>query len=358
MEGTWRRERSGREEELSQKILMCTMASEMTYINSVKTDHDIATILANLPNGILEHTASFLAAPPGQRLQAALFAAALSTNHPPSDNHTSIVGADDWDTLDFGEIEEDLAAKLSDDDISAVLVHIDGVNKLKRLRLTNCTNITGIGLRPLLFSTTIEQIDLSLVGDGKSPVIDPEPPISCEAVLPILHSIIMTEGCSLKHLELPYKWRKDTSTDSEFHAFVNIYNGMRGDRDNLSCLNCNEDLPTDVDWMTTQPFDGNYGLHHNHTCCRCTMQYCYKCNLSIDQCNSCGSRHCHNEAYFLRTCKVCQRDYCKECVNVDLCPGCREFVCELCVALTFPRICSECDQVAKDGFNWKCEIEW
>ena len=142
-----------------------------------KTDGTLAACLGDIPIGILEHAASFLADP-----SRALFAVALTTNNEnnyllPGENYSSIAGSD-WDTLDFGGIEKDLAAKLSDDDISGILQVIDAVNNVKRLRLTNCIKITGAGLRPLRGSTIIEQIDLSLVGDGENPRLDPEPPIS------------------------------------------------------------------------------------------------------------------------------------------------------------------------------------
>lgn len=54
------------------------------------------------------------------------------------------------------------------------------------LRLTSLTNFTGVGLTPLRGSGIVEKIDLSLVGEHESPVLDPEPPISCDAVLSVL----------------------------------------------------------------------------------------------------------------------------------------------------------------------------
>ena len=48
----------------------------------------------------------------------------------------------------FGEVENELAVKLSDEDIERVLYCIDVANKLNKLRLTNCVNITGAGLEP------------------------------------------------------------------------------------------------------------------------------------------------------------------------------------------------------------------
>jgi hypothetical protein len=188
------------------------MMSKMYTTNSIKrrkTDHEVGTCLADLPIGILEHASSFLAAP-----SRAFFAVALKNTHPPDENPSSIeqqttssvggravnhryvpcstpyVAGSDWETLNFGDIEKELAAKLSDDDLSDVLQHVDAVNNVKRLKLANCTNITGVGLIPLQFSTVIEQIDLSLTAVGEDPRMDPEPPISCDLVLPILDSII------------------------------------------------------------------------------------------------------------------------------------------------------------------------
>ena len=207
--------------------------------------------LTDLPSGILAHVASFLAAP-----SKVLFAVALDENSAaqPNERSSAIVG-NQWDTLDFGEIERELAARLTDLDIEKVLLCIDAVNRVKRLKLTNCIKISGIGLEPLRGSAVIEQIDLSLVGN-ESPDPDPAPTISCNHVLPILESIIEREGCALKHLQFPSVWRNERSTDSEFHAFIVRYNEMRGSRE-ITCLKCNDILPSgDGDeWITTtHPF--------------------------------------------------------------------------------------------------------
>ena len=120
-----------------------------------------------------------------------MFAIAFDENSAASPNERSsaIVGSQ-CDTLDFGDIEKELSVKLKDDDIEKVLLCIDAVNKVKRLKLTSCVNITGAGLEPLRGSLIIEQIDLSLFGEHQRPHISPEPQISCSNVLPILDSII------------------------------------------------------------------------------------------------------------------------------------------------------------------------
>jgi hypothetical protein len=315
----------------------------MTTNNSIErrnTDGTLAACLVDLPIGILEHMASFLAAP-----SRALFSIALTideNNNPPSEveiGYSSVAGSD-WDTLDFGGIEKDLAVRLSDDDISAVLQHIDAVNNVKRLMLTNCTKITGVGLEPLRGSTIIELVDLSLAADGENPRFDIDPPISCETVLPILDSIITADTpCAIKHLQFPYKWRRDRSAESAFHAFIVRYNQMWENRNTVACPCCDADLPeSGLDWIRTQ--DSEWYGTQNYLCYQCANHYCYDCEED-------GNR---NFAY----CDQCQRDYCKNCVKVDHCERCGENFCEHCSSY---KECDKCNDkmcpgcVHSDGFE-------
>jgi len=115
-----------------------------------------------LPGGILKEVAKFLA--PTSRI---LFAVAITPPSSPYDivlarcrprvSRSSIAG-NNWHTLDFGDIEKDLAAKLTDDDLSQILLYIDAAHKVKRLRLTNCINISGSGLAPLRYSTSLSKL--------------------------------------------------------------------------------------------------------------------------------------------------------------------------------------------------------
>ena len=184
-------------------IPIITMAAANVSNKRKRLDGDAsldAGCLSDLPSGILTHVANYLDAP--SRL---FFAAALAThqNTTASDERNTAIVGNEWSTLDFGDIEKDLVVRLSDGDISAVLQCIDAFNRVKKLKLTNCINITGVGLEPLRGSTTIEQIDLSLFYDRKHPDFCPAPLISCEFVLPILDSIIEREGSLLRHLHLP-----------------------------------------------------------------------------------------------------------------------------------------------------------
>ena len=295
--------------------------------------------LTDLPSGILAHAAGFIAAP-----SRAFFAASLAINQnasAASDERNIAIVDHEWSTLDFGDIEKDLVARLTDDDISAILMSIDAANKLKRLKSTNCTNITGVGLRPLRGSLVIEQIDLSLVGDNQNPDLDPEPPISCNHVLPILDSIIAREGCALMHLQFPSVWWKEPSlVDSEFHAFIVRYNEMRDNRGTVRCLECNENLPEHgLEWIETATESHNYGRHY-HTCYECLKQYCYDCdgdNL-LYECGTCGRDYC-------RDCRDIQA-YCTPCMKF-ICNDCHMCVCNLCNG---DLICLKC---VKEGYEVK-----
>ena len=87
-------------------------------LSAVDGPHQGGMRLADLPSAILTHTASFLAAP-----SRALFAIALDENSviTPNERSSAIVG-NQWDTLDFGEIEKDLAENLSDEGIRDILI--------------------------------------------------------------------------------------------------------------------------------------------------------------------------------------------------------------------------------------------
>eukprot|EP00984_Skeletonema_dohrnii_P020594 scaffold10077_cov83-Skeletonema_dohrnii-CCMP3373.AAC.2 len=275
--------------------------------------------LSDLPTGTLAYVSSYLPAP-----SRALFAVAL--NH--RDSSSAIVGNHQWDVLDFGEIEKDLAAKISDDDMRGVLLYIDAVNNLKRLRLTNCINITGVGLDPLRGSTIIQQIDLSLVGDHESPMLDPEPPISCTDVLPILGSIIERgEDCSLKHLVFPKVWRNERNTESDFHAFLTRYNGYLSSRADI-CLNCSCNLPGDGHMLQ---MDGRYRYPYgtqNFTCYDCKRKYC-------DECEN------EDGLYYISACHRCERSYCAHCKTVKFCHCCENDICVDCIGF---KECSNCHE--------------
>ena len=197
--------------------------------------------ITNLPHGIFEDVAKYLAKP-----SIACFAVAMTARS--SDEKNLVTSSpvcktilystnQSWEVLDFGDIEDDgLAQKLSDEDVHSILMHIDAVNNLKKLKLTGCVNITGGGLNPLRGSVVLKEIDLSLVGQHQSPIIFPEPKISEGVVLPILNSIVGAEGTILEFLRLPKVWRERRS--DQLDQFIESFNRLETSR-NRQCTQCN-----------------------------------------------------------------------------------------------------------------------
>ena len=311
------------------------------FISNMESASSQQQRLSDLPIGALSHVSSYLPSLPSR----AFFAVALNY-YRDTDSCSAIVG-DQWDVLDFGDIEKEQAVNLTDDDFRNILLSIDAVNNLKALRLTNCIKITGIGLEPLRGSTMIEKIDLSLVENNTSPDLSPAPPISCNEVLTILNSIIdMGGACSLKLLIFPKKWRKERSTDSAFHAFLVRYNALLRSRV-VPCLNCNGNLE-EGEMMRMEVIE--YGTQ-NFTCYDCMKHYCHDCSEEDD-----GEIFCMSDV-----CNVCNRRYCFLCSREWNCTSCNGYFCVDCMAT---KQCAQCDEntclncISKRGCrNSCCEVK-
>ena len=136
-----------------------------------RIDGDIPHI-SNLPIGFLADVSSYLTHP-----SRAIFAVSLSSTKCQKDSNNimrqsdvskAIISSCEWDTLDFTDIEDSLAYKLTDDDLHSILIAINANQTLKSLKLTNCINIVGHGLKALRESNVLELLDLSLVGKYES----------------------------------------------------------------------------------------------------------------------------------------------------------------------------------------------
>jgi hypothetical protein len=297
-----------------------------------------------LPAGPLNHVASYLTA-----LSRVLFDVALyGIDTMPCTSDGSGVAGNQLNILDFGEIERSLAYDLRDRHIKAILLRIDAVNKVKRLKLTNCLNITGAGLEPLRGSRIIEQIDLSIVSNRWRGwgIFYPTPQIVYHHVVPILDSIIESEGCVLKHLQFPKVWRNDDD------AFLTRYNEMLRNRGRICCFECDrrnsyprvEDVlerRAVINFHQTSP--RKIRRVQTNTCSNCLNHYCHVC--------------VRNEEPRLRFCsKGCEKYYCSDCTTFNSCDVCRKKFCAGCE--TFTDCCtSQCDRkICSDCIlNHRCE---
>ncbi|KAK1738854.1 hypothetical protein QTG54_010170 [Skeletonema marinoi] len=146
------------------------------------------------------------------------------------------------ESLDFGEIQKDLAVRLTDAHISDILLCLDREdNRIKKFRLTNCTRVNGSGMWSLKKSTTIEYIDLSIVPDHKNPRVwcfNNMKQLSFRHVVKLLDSIVSLDDLfnvrsvrknSLKYLHLPWDWRSFLA-NSQIKAFMERYKRMWASR--------------------------------------------------------------------------------------------------------------------------------
>ena len=362
--------------------------------------------LADMPAESLFHIVDFL---PG--FVQAYFGLAVAAANDELLNRNSFAIVDDqcWENLDFGGIEKELTARLTDDDIKAVLWCIDAANKVKRLSLAHCVNITGTCLEPLYGSSVIEQIDLSLVGRHESPallelwhppqkidfvVAEFDPPLSYEIVLPILDSIIGSKQCSLQHLQFPQAWRghcrttmpfrseatrrsqkvysegRDTfKPDPAFVSFLSQYNELLMNRGTISCVNCSRGLPRSGYELVGSIFSDDdrrksymFG-NQNHTCSQCMKHYCYRCD---DREEIYQDRDYSPWSFSLESCGICEREQCVDCSGIYWCESCLSFYCldckecKTCSGGCENKICSDCAlqpsqcQKCKEVFCMEC----
>ncbi|KAL9184907.1 hypothetical protein ACHAXT_002684 [Thalassiosira profunda] len=212
-------------------------------------------ILAHLPELALTHAASYLPRPSRALLAVAMAAPSQSwqqyysegTPRTLSAAGRAVLGNGRWEELDFEEVEKELASKLTDDDVAAMLICIDAKTNLRKLKLSGCVNISGSGLEPLRQSVVLEHADLSLVGQHEKPNVRPLPMLEVGVVCDVLQSIVRLGGNnSLKLLtlpkmwsntETPAMWREGTALRSFMGEYAEVFRNR-----NPPCSNCNDPL--------------------------------------------------------------------------------------------------------------------
>ena len=221
------------------------------------TAADDSIHITDLPVGFLVDACSYL-----PKSSGALFAVAMSA--PSSswqDNNlvyrpsaiSKAIAQWQWDALDFGDgFSIGTDNDLSDEDISAALTCIGAKRTLKILKFTGCIKFEGHGLNPLRGSITLEQIDLSLVAEyyqpkyahmkqGSAVAGTQVPRISETYCLPILESIIDANGCLLKQIQFPEKWRAQQIVTRRYSDFLERLNQFFVNRA-LECARCQVSL--------------------------------------------------------------------------------------------------------------------
>ena len=322
------------------------MASNIT--NKRRRTADNTLHISDLPIGFMVNVAEYLPKPSRAILAVALSASSYPlcklkyTDHNISPISTAIISAQQWDILDFEETEGELANKLTDNDMFAILKCINAHDVLKKLKLCGCLNIEGHGLYPLRGSVVLEQIDLSLLAKHEE-LWDPpwSKKISHLVIVPILESIISANDCSLKYIQFPRKWWDSSYT--QIHHFIERYNELFNTRD-INCSKCEEDMSNVSHWM-------EYHTHRWYPETRCKRmlnnRICYDCLEPI--CHDCSNE----EEFTLQCCICCEKTFCSDCVPVPECVCCSDRICVECEDM---KACGECGEVGCSKCLHTCDI--
>ncbi|KAL9178968.1 hypothetical protein ACHAXT_011941 [Thalassiosira profunda] len=172
----------------------------------------------DVPEPILALIAPYLEKPVRPLLAVALTAPSSSWadcnwKKGPSSMGRAVLSNDLWEELDFSLMPRDVASRVTDADLGGALACIDAANKLRRLYLSQCINVTGAGLELLRGSAVLEELDLrtGIRMDDEDAVVVHR--ISPAVVVPILESILTKDGSSLEKVILNKSWRDDKSEE-------------------------------------------------------------------------------------------------------------------------------------------------
>lgn len=207
--------------------------------SSATPDTQAIQNITNLPEALLENVGSFLARPSRAMFAVAVTARSSSWCNALENNEkdqltpasSAILEHEQWDVLDFEDIERSLASRLSDEDLAAMLLCLGSGKKLTRLKLAGCIEISGRGMEPLRGSVTLEQIDLSMVGQHElAGTNTPTPKITEEAILSILTSIVEQPDSSLSQIRFPKKWCAYWNRSAAMNQFLHRNSSDYGEK--------------------------------------------------------------------------------------------------------------------------------
>ena len=151
-------------------------------------------MIGSLPDGALHCIGSFLSP-----IETSIFSITTSTSYLFQNELRAI------ETLDFKDVSSELASRLTDDDLRSILISVDAVNNLKKLVLTNCIKVKGIGLEPLRGSNVLQHLDLKITDSPKEVVA-----ICIKAIASIVDNILSRdENVGLIILKFPICWEHD-----------------------------------------------------------------------------------------------------------------------------------------------------
>lgn len=180
---------------------------------------------------------------------------------------------------------------------------------------------------------------MSLVARNKSPVLDPEPLMSWDLVLPILDSIIGRDDNVMRSIVFPKSWRK--VVNPVLNEFMERCNQVF-ERRNITCPGCDR-LVEETYHDPWFPLERVYYGVQGYTCRNCLKHFCYDCEDNngkglLRYCNHCEKDYC-GECAQMEECGECNNDYCKNCKSIEKCSGCQRNYCKECKSI---ENCGDC----------------
>ena len=174
------------------------------------------------------------------------------------------------------------------------------------MRLRVLKKFVGHGLEPLRGSVVLEEFDASNIyfqtwGNRN------QPSLSEAAVVPILESIIDSDGNNLRNVSLPSKWCTEKSRNvPPLSEFYTKFNALMLSKE-IKCVEC------------SKLCEGN----NENTCQVCCKRICEDCDND------------HEDEWgesdpFIRSCDNCSKNLCESCGEHRVCIGCDSVYCSLC----------------------------
>ncbi len=154
-------------------------------------------------------------------------------------------------------------------------------------------------------------------------MLHPEPPLSCDATLPILHSVLRRPlqmgGGNLKFIHFPEVWRQEPTDD--FRIFLQEYDQLWH---SYTCKNCDRyyERHWQMSWVATS---GEKCGILSKTCSGCMHHFCEGCydkdgEEMLKFCDSCERYYC-NGCSKMRYCERCDKLLCLDCASFSGCGG-------------------------------------
>ena len=134
------------------------------------------------------------------------------------------------------------------------------------------------------------------------------------------------------------------------NEFMERCNQVFGRR-NITCPGCDSLVEVTED-QALFPLSGKFYGIQAFTCYTCLKHFCYNCEDNngksiLKNCDFCDRDYCR-ECAQMEECGECSRDFCKKCISIEKCSG-----CHLTIQYTH-NYCKECKSMTKCGDCGNC----